>query len=99
MKGVTKRVGPKVKFRFPGMNVAKTIFLGMIINAWVYRAMVNIPGGEMIQKVRAKISGTVKYAIGLDNMVPKWVVYGHPKWGALGWHDPEVVLMKRVMSE
>ena len=99
LKGVTKRVGPKIKYRFPGMDVAKAIILGMVINAWVYRAMVNIPGPGMLMKVRAKISGTIKYSIGMENMVPKWVVYGPAKWGALGWYDPEVVLMKRVMSE
>ena len=92
-------MGSKVKYRFPGMGVAKEIVIGMIINEWRYRAVVNEPVSGVLDKARANVSSTIKYILGMQQLVPKWVIFGPAKMGCLQWLDPVQGMVGSMIME
>ena len=81
------------------MGVAKALVQGLVINSWVFRAMVNLPQANVTDKVAGTVAGGIRYMLGLSRLVPKWVVYGKEEWGGLGWPDPREVLAKSMVRE
>ena len=74
MKRDVRRVAAKMRAHMPWLHTAQVLMLGLVLNKYIYRSVVNIPIEWQVQQARVKMAGGIKYAMGVDQRVHKWVV-------------------------